>query len=1054
MMAKRFMAMVLAGAMVLSSLEMVAADTVDTKDVSMGAVMEDDASEEDGASDEVLASAVGLAADNAEDAENSEGDSTITVYFDNSGGWDMVYAYSTDSDWNVLGGAWPGDEMTLVESGTYAGWYMIELDVDTYYVTFADESTGSQTGNIKLSEASEENTYWITYNGSTVYASSPIVELDDIEPIDWWTVFTEGFSLSVGQTLTFTGTTTSYGMVTTSTDEEGETTTTIPAWDNAIYVLYSSDDGNLYAADTTADNYAEGVEQNYTEYFVGRLDNYGWGSASYTATSAPDDWEEWLAETQASAAFTIQATYSVDGNVTIVSECGDARYTMSYTVSDTSQVFYMKLTGEKCKLTNLVATYGTAAATGGITVYFENTPEWETVYGFYGNSDWVESYAWPGVLATECEDNEGWYEVEVNYDTYYIFFNNGASSEGNRTCWATLQQGTATEYWITYEDYAYSLDDPYNEIPASTEAPDGWVNTNAYTLIYELTEQDELVDMECEGWWTTFSEALSLADGQKLVITGTTTNLGEYNYDNLVYILYSGDGGIRTFTYKEYFVGRVDNYGWGTAGYMVTSAPDDWDAWLAATQEGAEFTLTVTYLEGVITIEVECLEAAYMVTYEVSDSSLDYYIALSGEYCELTDLSYTRYEAVTDLSDFTITLSEDTYTYDGTEKTPDVTVAYDGVELVQNQDYLVIYSNNVEVGNGCVTVTAVSSNFFSGTVKVYFSIDPIDIHEYTITLGKTSYTYDGKAKEPTVTLTDGTHVVDSSEYTIVYSHNTDAGLAYVEVSGTNHYSGTLTTTFTINQKSIESYSATLSSTSYKYDGKAKKPTVTVKNGSKTISSSNYTVIYNDNKDAGTTTVTIMGTGNYTGTITKTFKITKASQTVSAKAKKSSLAVGGTTTISASTTGNGKLTYKSSDTSVATVSSSGKITAKSVGTVKITVTAAATNNYKKATKTITIKVIPKATKLAAVSNISKKSLTIAWKKTSGVTGYQIQYSTSSSFSSSKTKSITVTGASKLSKVVTGLTKGKTYYVRVRTYKKVDGTKYYSSWSSVKSKKISK
>ncbi|MCD8217115.1 MAG: hypothetical protein LUD01_03565 [Clostridiales bacterium] len=51
-------------------------------------------------------------------------------------------------------------------------------------------------------------------------------------------------------------------------------------------------------------------------------------------------------------------------------------------------------------------------------------------------------------------------------------------------------------------------------------------------------------------------------------------------------------------------------------------------------------------------------------------------------------------------------------------------------------------------------------------------------------------------------------------------------------------------------------------------------------------------------------------------------------------------------------------------------------------------------------------------------------------------------------------MTVSGAFSTSKAVSSLTKGKKYYVRVRTYKTVSGTKYYSAWSSAKSVKISK
>lgn len=67
------------------------------------------------------------------------------------------------------------------------------------------------------------------------------------------------------------------------------------------------------------------------------------------------------------------------------------------------------------------------------------------------------------------------------------------------------------------------------------------------------------------------------------------------------------------------------------------------------------------------------------------------------------------------------------------------------------------------------------------------------------------------------------------------------------------------------------------------------------------------------------------------------------------------------------------------------------------------------------------------------------------------GYKIACSTSKKISSGKTKSA---GEYDSVKVISGLKKGKTYYVRVRAYKKVDGEKYYGSWSGVKKVKIKK
>jgi hypothetical protein len=105
-------------------------------------------------------------------------------------------------------------------------------------------------------------------------------------------------------------------------------------------------------------------------------------------------------------------------------------------------------------------------------------------------------------------------------------------------------------------------------------------------------------------------------------------------------------------------------------------------------------------------------------------------------------------------------------------------------------------------------------------------------------------------------------------------------------------------------------------------------------------------------------------------------------------------------------------------------------------------------YKTLSKTLST-VAVKKTSLSSVSNKSGKKLSVSWKKVSGATGYQIQYSTKSSFSTYKKKNTT-----KTSVVLSNLTKGKKYYIRVRAYKTIGGKKFYSSWSKVKTKKITK
>jgi len=104
-----------------------------------------------------------------------------------------------------------------------------------------------------------------------------------------------------------------------------------------------------------------------------------------------------------------------------------------------------------------------------------------------------------------------------------------------------------------------------------------------------------------------------------------------------------------------------------------------------------------------------------------------------------------------------------------------------------------------------------------------------------------------------------------------------------------------------------------------------------------------------------------------------------------------------------------------------------------------------------TETTTVRLT--GTSLTSVKNSSSKKAKVKWTKVTKVTGYQIQYSTSKTFASgNKTKK--VSGASSTTKTLSSLKKGSTYYVRIRTYKTVNGKTYYSAWSSKLKVKITK
>ena len=151
--------------------------------------------------------------------------------------------------------------------------------------------------------------------------------------------------------------------------------------------------------------------------------------------------------------------------------------------------------------------------------------------------------------------------------------------------------------------------------------------------------------------------------------------------------------------------------------------------------------------------------------------------------------------------------------------------------------------------------------------------------------------------------------------------------------------------------------------------------------------------------------------------------------------------------------NGTPTYKSSTKSV-TVSKAGKVTikAKYIGKATITITAPERPNYSKTTKKITITVNPTQTALSSVSSPSKGKITVKWKKNSVGTGYVIQYSRSSKFTSPKY--VWVTKNTTLARTISSLTAGKKYYVRIRTYKKIGTVKYYSGWSTAKAVTVKK
>ena len=233
----------------------------------------------------------------------------------------------------------------------------------------------------------------------------------------------------------------------------------------------------------------------------------------------------------------------------------------------------------------------------------------------------------------------------------------------------------------------------------------------------------------------------------------------------------------------------------------------------------------------------------------------------------------------TDISACTITLFGSKFDYTGKEIKPAVTVKNGDKTLTAGTDYTVVYSNNVNAGTATVTITGAGN--YKGTVKKTFTIvknDPVTkkISDCQITLSAEKFVYTGSAVKPKVTVKDGTKTLTvNTDYAIRYVNNVNVGTGSVVVAGRGNYTGSVTKTFSIVEEitDLSECSIKLNKTMFKSTGKAIKPRVIVKSGSKTlVSGTDYLVRYMNNVNPGTASVIVAGRGKYTGRVTLTFKI--------------------------------------------------------------------------------------------------------------------------------------------------------------------------------------
>jgi hypothetical protein len=212
-------------------------------------------------------------------------------------------------------------------------------------------------------------------------------------------------------------------------------------------------------------------------------------------------------------------------------------------------------------------------------------------------------------------------------------------------------------------------------------------------------------------------------------------------------------------------------------------------------------------------------------------------------------------------------------TYTGSPITPAITVTDEDGLTLDSQDYTVTYSNHTDVGTATVqvagkrnyTITSTGSQSFTITPKaMILTVDPIASQVYT-----------GGAIEPLPVVKDGSTVLaKDTDYTVSYSANhTDVGAVMVTVTGIGNYLGSNgSQTFDIKPKA-----ATLTVDpigDQTYTGGAIEPLPVVKDGSTVlVKDTDYTLSYSSNINAGIARITVIGEGNFSGSMgTQTFVI--------------------------------------------------------------------------------------------------------------------------------------------------------------------------------------
>lgn len=259
----------------------------------------------------------------------------------------------------------------------------------------------------------------------------------------------------------------------------------------------------------------------------------------------------------------------------------------------------------------------------------------------------------------------------------------------------------------------------------------------------------------------------------------------------------------------------------------------------------------------------------FTLTYQnnVNKGTAKVYIKGKGNYSGSCSLTFS----ITARPVSTLKITVPSATYNGKAQKPAVTAKYNNYKFKNGTDYTLSYKNNTKIGTATVTVKGKGK--LSGTRSVTFKINAKPIKNAVITYNN-SLTYNGSTLSPAVTVKYGNATLKkNTDYTVAYSNNVNAGTGTITITGKGIYGGSVKKTFTIKKLGI-SASAVSGTGNKVYTGSVIKPVPAVKVGGRTLKNgTDFTVSYKNNTEPGTATLKVTGKGNYSGSVSKTFKIT-------------------------------------------------------------------------------------------------------------------------------------------------------------------------------------